>query len=181
MLRALALLALGGCFFDADYRRGHYTCSDGVCPTGLICVQGVCESERRDAATDTATFDDAPPRAATCSDPQPFPSTGGMTAGTTTGHPNNVAPMCNGSVQNGTDAVYQIKNTTGPVLVTVTGAFSVTAYAVSSCTPPSTTCVSNATAVPGNPLSLPAGSYFLVVDSAFAAMSGDYTLKLEVQ
>jgi hypothetical protein len=37
------------------------------------------------------------------------------------------------------------------------------------------------TAIPGNPLSIPAGSYFIVVVSATAAASGTYTLTLEVQ
>lgn len=180
VIRALAFLCLAGCFFDADYSRGHYTCSDGVCPSGLACVQGECVMERRDAAIDTmgAVVDGS--YAATCSNPQPFPATGGMTGGTTMGRANNVASMCAGSIQNGVDAVYKIEDATGPILVSVTGTFAVTAYAITSCAPPSA-CVSNMTAVPGNPLSIPAGSYFIVVDSANAAASGTYTLKLEVQ
>ena len=185
MPRALALLLLSGCFFNADYGGGHYTCSDGVCPTGLSCVQGECMSEvPKDAMIDTpVVFNDAPPRAATCSDPQLFPPTGGMTGGTTMGRSNTVSSMCAGSNQLGPDAVYKIEATTGPVLVTVTGSFAVTAYALTSCmqTPATPACVSNMTAVPGNPLSIPSGTYWIVVDSANSAASGTYTLKLEVQ
>lgn len=180
-MRALVLVCLTGCFFNADYGSGHYTCTDNICPSGLVCVQNECVTERKDAAIDTTLVVDAPPGAATCSDPQLFPPTGGMTAGTTTGRANNVASMCAGSIQNGLDAVYKIEATTGPILVTVTGSFAVTAYALTTCVPATTMCVSNTTAVPGNPLSVPAGTYWIVVDSANAGMSGDYTLKLEVQ
>src|SRR4051812_47210074 len=105
---------LTGCFFEADYGGGHYTCSDNVFPSGLVCVQNACVTERRDAAPIdmAAVFMDAPPRAATCADPQLFPSTGGMTGGTTTGRMNTVSSSCNGSVQLGTDAVYKIEATT---------------------------------------------------------------------
>lgn len=183
MLRGLALLALTGCFFDADYRGGQYTCRDGICPTGLACVKGACVTPIvADAAVDTMVLD-ASPRAAVCSDPQPFPSTGGMTAGTTAGRANTVTSTCNGFVQNGTDAVYKIEAAAGPILVSVTGSFAVTAYALTTCaaTPATPMCVSNLTAVPGNPLSIPAGTYWIVVDSANAAAAGTYTLKLEVQ
>ncbi len=181
MKRALALLFMGGCFFSADYGGGHYTCSDGVCPSGLSCVQGECVTERKDAAViDSMSVIDAPPRAGVCSDPQPFPPTGGMTAGTTTGRANNMTSMCDGAIQNGLDAVYKIEATTGPILVTVTGSFAVTAYAITTCTP-TAACLSDTTAVPGNPLSIPAGTYWIVVDSVNPAASGNYTLKLEVQ
>jgi hypothetical protein len=183
VIRALAFLCLTGCFFEADYSRGHYTCSDGVCPSGLSCVAGECVTERKDAAIDTMGLIDAKPHFATCSDPQPFPATGGMTAGTTAGRMNSVTSMCAGSVQTGTDAVYKIEDAAGPILVSVTGSFAVTAYALSSCAaaPATPSCETNKTAVPGNPLSIPAGSYFIVVDSANAAASGTYTLTLEVQ
>jgi hypothetical protein len=181
-MRALVLLCLSGFLFNADYGDGHYTCSDGVCPSGLSCVQNECVSEvRKDATIDTpVVFDDAPPRPAVCSDPQLFPPTGGMTGGTTVGRANNMTSMCANAIQNGLDAVYKIENTTGPILVTVTGSFAVTAYAVTTCTP-TTACVSNKAAVPGNPLSIPAGTYWIVVDSVNPAASGNYTLKLEVQ
>lgn len=171
---------LSGCFFNADYGGGNYTCSDGVCPAGLVCAQNECVTERKDAAIDTPVVLDAMPRAGVCSDPQPFPSTGGMTGGTTTGRANNVASMCAGFIQNGVDVVYKIQDATGPILVTVTGFSTVTAYAITSCAP-TAACVSNMTAIPGNPLSIPSGSYFIVVDSSNAGASGNYTLKLEVQ
>jgi hypothetical protein len=180
--RALALVLLSGCFFEADYSRGHYTCSDGVCPSGLACVQSECVTERKDAAIDTTTVVDGM-YAATCSNPQPFPSTGGMTGGTTAGRSNTVTSMCGGAIQNGTDAVYKIEDATDPILVSVTGSFAVTAYALSSCpaAPATPACETNMTAVPGNPLALAAGTYWIVVDSANAAASGTYTLKVEVQ
>ena len=130
---------------------------------------------------DTLTVMVAQARAATWSDPKPFPSSGGRTAGTTVGRANTVSSMCAGSIQNCTDAVYSITGTTGPILISVSASFAATAYAMTTCVPSTTMCVSNMTAMPGNPLSVPAGAYLIVVDSANAGLSGDYTLKLEVQ
>lgn len=183
-LRLLAVVFVDGCFFDADYGGGHYTCSDNICPAGLICDNGECVSElRKDAAIDTMSTIDARVAAAVCDDPQLFPTAGGMFSGTTTGRSNTVSSNCAGSNQLGPDAVYKIEDTTRPVLITVTGSFAVTAYALSGCSvsPATPACVSNKTAVPGNPISIPAGTYFIVVDSANAGMSGNYTLRLELQ
>jgi hypothetical protein len=187
---AVMLLALAGCFFDADYRGGQYNCSDGICPTGLICsAQKVCVDPRIDAAVDTTdgpTFD-APPRAATCADPQPFPATGGMASGTTSGRNNTVSSMCSGSIMTGADAVYRVDATNGKhLLVSISGFTNVAAYVTAPCStqPATPACIGSNAAIPGNPINVTAsftGQYFIVVDSANAGASGSYTLTLDVQ
>ena len=185
----LLLLAFAGCFFDADYRGGRYTCKDGVCPTGFSCnAQQVCvepgDGGIVDDARDASTVD-APPRAATCADPQPFPMTGGMAAGTTTGRNNTVSSMCSGSVMTGADAVYRIDATaTDQLLVSISGNFAVSAYVLAPCSisPATPACIGSMAATPGNPINVTAsftGQYFIVVDSANAAANGTYTLTVQ--
>jgi hypothetical protein len=183
------LLALAGCFFDADYRGGQYRCSDGVCPSGLTCEQGMCVEMHKDAAIDVVdgpTFD-APPRAATCADPQPFPAAGGMASGTTTGRSNTVTAMCSLSVMNGTDAVYRVVASNGAhLLVSISGYTNVAAYVLAPCStqPATPACIGSNAATPGNPINVTtsfAGEHYIVVDSANAGANGAYTLTLDVQ
>jgi hypothetical protein len=183
------LLAASGCFFDADYRGGHYTCSNGICPSGLTCEQTVCVEARKDAATDgpkDGPIFDAPARAATCADPQPFPATGGTTSGTTTGRANTVTAMCSVSVQNGVDAVFRIDAAAGAhLLVSISGYSQVSAYVIAPCSasPATPTCLGTTAATQGNPINITtsfAGQHFIVVDSAAAAANGAYTLTLDV-
>ena len=186
---AVMLLALAGCFFDADYRGGQYKCSDGVCPSGLTCEQGTCVEIRKDGAVDVMdgpTFD-APPRAATCADPQPFPAAGGTASGTTTGRNNTVTAMCSGSIMTGTDAVYRVDATNGAhLLVSISGFSNAAAYVLAPCSaqPATPACIGTNAATQGNPINVTAsftGQYFIVVDSANAGANGTYTLTLDVQ
>ncbi|HUS27066.1 MAG TPA: hypothetical protein VMZ53_01105, partial [Kofleriaceae bacterium] len=130
---------------------------------------------------------DAPLRAATCADPQPFPATGGVTGGTTAGRMNSVSAMCSASVMNGADAVYRIGATTGAqLLVSVSGYTNVAAYVIGACTgtPATPICLGSTAAMPGSPINVTAsstGQYFIVVDSANAGASGAYTLTVDVQ
>ncbi|HTL35910.1 MAG TPA: hypothetical protein VL326_22425 [Kofleriaceae bacterium] len=189
----MLLLASSGCFFDADYRGGHYTCKDGVCPSGLTCSAAQeCVELRKDAASDVSDapsdgpFFDAPPRAATCADPQPFPATGGMAAGSTASRNNLVTAMCSASVMNGKDAVYRIDVQAGAhILVSVSGFTSVAAYVLAPCSaaPATPSCIGSNAALAGNPINVTAsfaGQYFIVVDSANAGSSGTYTLTVDV-
>lgn len=164
----LALCAvLGGCWFDADYRGGHYACSDGVCPSGLTCVQDVCTTPV-DAGHDAAI--DARIAAGTCVEPTPI---AGTLAGDTTARQNLVTAMCAGFVMNGHDAVFHTD--AAHALVEITGALQ--AYALASCdpAPAEPTCVGNAVAIAGNPISI-AGPAYIVVDQANPSISGAFTL-----
>lgn len=184
------LLAASGCFFDADYRGGHYLCSDGVCPSGMTCEQAVCvDPTHKDASIDgpkDGPIFDAPPRAATCADPQPFPAAGGTTTGTTMGRGNLITAMCSASVQNGADAVYLVNAAAGAhLLVSISGYSQVSAYVIAPCSasPATPTCLGSTAATQGNPINVQttfAGQHFIVVDSANAAANGAYTLTLQV-
>ena len=74
----VAVLAAGvGCVASPDYSATRFACSDGVCPDGYDCAEGVCigEGEKSvdgavaipDAAIPDASVPDALP-AATCDD-----------------------------------------------------------------------------------------------------------------
>jgi hypothetical protein len=188
-MAVMLLLAFAGCFFDADYRGGHYTCTDGVCPSGFTCsAQKECVEPQKDASVDVndGPIFDAPPRAATCADPQPFPAAGGTASGTTAGRSNTVSAMCSASVQTGTDAVYRVDVQSGAhLLVGISGFTNVSAYVIAPCSisPATPACVGSNAASAGNPINVTAsftGQYFIVVDSANAGSSGTYTLTLDV-
>jgi hypothetical protein len=191
MPRIAALLVVGfaagvgACVFDADYTKAHVTCSDGKCPSGLACVANACVVPHQDAAVDTLV--DAPPAALTCSDPGPFPASGGMTSGTTAGRANTVSSSCNGTVMTGTDAVYRIDLAAGAhATFTVTAAsFPIAIYALAPCTlaPATPTCIDNSYATSGAPTTITAasaGTYFIVVDGTNAGLSGTYTFGIAV-
>jgi len=185
----LCALLMGGCFFDADYHGGRYTCSDGVCPSGFSCVSGVCEEPRRDAATDVPvdmSTIDARQAALVCADPGVFPMAGGMFMGTTAGRSNTVTAMCSASVMNAFDAVYRVDAAVGAhLLISVSGFNGVSAYVIAPCSiaPATPSCIGGTAATMGNPINVTtsfAGQHFIVVDSANAAFSGTYTLTLNV-
>jgi hypothetical protein len=170
-----------GCVFDADYSKGHYACSDGKCPSGLACESNACVVPRHDAAVDTVI--DAPPAALTCSDPGPFPASGGSASGTTAGRTNTVSASCNGTVMNGTDAVYRLDLGAGAhATFTVTGAsFPIAVYALTPCTlaPATPACLDNVYATTGSPATVTAtsaGTYFVIVDGTNAGLSGTYAV-----
>ena len=178
-------LALGGCFFDADYKGA--ACSDGFCPSGLVCVANKCiETADKDAGTIDALIIDAPPAALTCADPGPFPAAGGTTVGSTTSRTSTVSALCNGAVMNGADAIYRIDTAMGVQLqVAVMGFTGVAAYVIAPCTvtPGTPMCAMNMPATPGNPINVTtafAGEHFIVVDSVNAAANGGYNLMVGV-
>src|SRR5688572_21846078 len=104
---AILIGFLGGCFFDAGYSGGTVKCSDGRCPSGLVCHLETCvTSIPIDMGHDIAI--DAPPAALNCASPGPFPTTGGMAAGTTVGATSKMSSACGGFVMNGPDRVYAI-------------------------------------------------------------------------
>jgi hypothetical protein len=182
-LALLAIALLGGCAFDARYDGGHYTCSDGKCPSGLVCsASKVCVANTDggiaiDSAIDSAT--DAPLDALTCAAPGPIVA--GSFAGSTASRVNTVSSSCGGFIMNGPDAVYRITATSGQAItVSITGAYPVNAYAIMPCTvtPGTPLCEGNKFASSGMPitLTLTVGPHYIVVDSPNPAQSGSYTL-----
>lgn len=173
-------LVLGACSFDANYGGGRYTCSDGICPTGLVCSQGTCVTPGSGSGVDAAV--DARNYALTCSDPEPIASTGGTFMGTTAGRSNLVTASCSGGIMNGPDAVYRYDATIGDQLtISIAASYAASVVVIEPCTPaPATPACSEAmAATPGNPLSLTAGftgPHFIVVDGINPTMSGSYTL-----
>jgi hypothetical protein len=185
---ALAWLCLvGACSFDADYNGATLLCSDDKCPSGLECrselTPPVCRPPRQDGGMDMPddVMPDAMPHALNCADPGPIGANGGMASDTTANRTNKVMPLCNGSMMLAADAVYEIEPGSGRqmlVSIETTASYSVVAYVTSQC--PSTACLTNMYATPGNPISITtvAGPQYIVVDSTLSAMSGPYKLTI---
>lgn len=175
----------GGCSFDADYRGGHFTCTDNVCPAGMSCVANECVV-REDAAVTPMDTADARLAALTCADPGTLAATGGTVTGSTASRSSMISAMCDGSVMNGPDAVYRMNIASGTqVLVTIDGSFAVSAYVLSACSesPQTPMCLTSTAATPGDPLAVTSSAtadYWIVVDAATAAASGGYTLTVDV-
>jgi hypothetical protein len=180
-----ALALATGCAFDADYQSGQTTCSDGLCPSGLVCsASHVCVAPT--GAADAATAD-GHVAAMTCSDPGEL-ANGVATNGTTAGRTDAVSATCDGVVMNGPDAEYAIAIASGQSLVVgVTGSYAVSAYVLAACEPMPATpaCVGSvyttsglvaATISPGA-----AGTYYVVVDGIDAALTGTYTLTVTAE
>jgi hypothetical protein len=91
---------IGGCVFNSHDSDARFTCSDGVCPGGQMCVAGVC------GIGDAAPIDGAH---LTCGAPGITMLGQASLIGTTIGLPNTLATAC-GSVSafNGADAVYEL-------------------------------------------------------------------------
>ena len=180
MLSVLLASAAVACSFHADYGGGTYKCSDGICPSGLTCIQGTCATGggSADAAIDSRQA------ALTCADPGLVATTGGAFMGTTAGRSNTVTASCNGGVMNGPDAVYRFDATIGDQLtLAISGSYPVNAYAIAPCTvaPGTPTCIGNTAAASGNPITITAaftGAHFVVVDGLNPAQSGSYTLTI---
>ena len=174
----LLVCALIGCGFDADYNGGHYTCSDGVCPTGLSCIADKCV-----APSDGAVVIDAPPHALTCVDPGVLP---GMVSGSTTDRSSMMSASCGGAVMNGKDAVYKVAaGASQHVMVSVMGDFPAKAYVLQPCSPSPAipSCLGGSYASMGAPISVAttaAGDYFVVVDCDIANDSGGYSMTVSV-
>lgn len=191
-LVACVLLFTGGCLFSADYGGGQFRCSDGKCPSGLVCSadQRCIASPAIDApvadATDGPPIDavDARLAALTCVDPGVVPAAGSSEQGTTVGRTSTISASCGGFVMNGADAVYRIGATLGDsYLVAITG---VKAYVIAPCSvsPATPVCLGNAFASPGNPISFTAaftGQHYLIVDHDNAATTAAYVLTVTKQ
>jgi hypothetical protein len=186
ILRVCAVIFVGGCWFNADYGGGNLACSDGKCPSGLV-----CHADRRcgapiDAAADDAadaSLIDARLEALTCADPGLFAATGGTRSGTTVLRTSMMSSLCGGSVMNGPDAVFKIVLPAASSLrVDITGGRK--AYVIGTCVPsPSTpACIGNSRAAAGSPLTLApvGGPAFVVVDDENAAASSTFALTLTV-
>ena len=187
---AMLAMLVGGCWFDADYGN-NVACSDGVCPSGLVCSSSVCVAKSIDAPMteqDAAAHDaqlDAPAQMAalTCADPGTFVADSTVT-GTTTGRFNTISASCNATVMFGPDAVYKIAGAIGQQLTLTphSSAYPVTAYAITPCSMAGTpACIGNVYATDTTPItiSIPATTdYFIVVDGGNAALSGAYSLTI---
>ncbi|HEY0252816.1 MAG TPA: hypothetical protein VGC41_14875 [Kofleriaceae bacterium] len=180
-----------GCWFDPHYQSGRETCADGVCPSGLACVNEVCVtpgdgSTPHDAPKDS-THDSGPPPALTCADPGTFVADATVT-GTTAGRSNTVEATCALSTMFGADAVYKINATVGQhvTLTPHSAAYPITAYLIAPCTtaPATPACTGNAYATDTTPvtITIPATTdYFIVVDGNNAGLSGAYSLTIAIQ
>ena len=181
----LAAMAATGCIFSADY-HGHYTCSDGVCPSGLVCSATRTCVAPGDAMLVDAPMFDAPPAALTCADPGPFPAAGGMTSGTTASRTSTIAATCSATIMNGPDAIYRVQlASAATITLTITGGYPVNAYVIAPCAtlPATPVCIGNTFAAAGSPavINAPAaGDYFVVVDGINAGLSGAYMLGVTV-
>jgi hypothetical protein len=171
-------LLVGACSFDASYGGGRYTCSDGVCPSGLVCTARMCVAP----GSADAPKVDSRMYALTCGDPEPIASAGGAFTGTTTGRSNTITASCSGGIENGPDTVYRFDATTGDsITISVAASYAASAYAISPCsvTPATPACIGTMAATPGNPITLTAGftgPHFIVVDGINPAVDGSYTL-----
>ena len=184
LITALALL-VAACRFDTDYGGGTYTCSDGVCPAGLVCnAAEVCvDPSAADAAPPgDGAAPDAVPAALTCADPGIVPRGTTMFDATTIGGVNHVSSSCDTAIYNGPDDVYLVTANAGDDLeVQITGESTVRAYVVVDCVPSPATpaCSGDAVAQDGfalNLTDLPAGEHHVVVDEVNPAGGTDYVL-----
>jgi len=185
VVRWPVLCVLASCGFDANYANGHFTCSDGKCPTGQVCVANECVSPH-DGGPDADAID-ARQAALLCTDPGILPA-GGGTANGSTGAPrtNTVSSLCNGLVMNGPDAVYRVDAPVGNHIgVTVAGSYPVRGYVIAPCVtvPATPACIGNVFATATAPISVvapTAGQYFIILDGENAGLSGSYTLTVSV-
>jgi hypothetical protein len=178
------LFLVGACSFEADYSAGGFTCEDGRCPAGLECsVEQVC-GPPADAAVDTPSdIPDASEPALTCDDPGLLAS-GTVFSGDTAGKPMVVAPLCNGFVMNGREAVYRIEAAAGDQLLVEILQGPLRAYVIDGADcPTATTCIANAVAIRNVPATVSpgAGVAYVIVDHELAGTDGTYQLKVTVQ
>jgi hypothetical protein len=188
----LVLMLTNACIFDANYTGGQYTCTDGKCPSGLVCSTPTKTCLRPiDASVPDTVHDamlDARIAALTCADPGIVTGTGGTFMGSTAAQvSSSSSSMCSGAFQNGKDAVFRVSITAGQHLMvsvsTTTGGYPVNAYVIASCPANNTpACEGTVAAAAGSPINLTptAGQHFVVVDNPNPALSGNYTLTLLV-
>jgi hypothetical protein len=200
---AVAVVAAGltACAFEADYGDTILACppSSPRCPEGHACVNDVCTAGGSlDASPiDTRTADSSTCDLAvgegtrdTCGQARDLTPDASMTGGTTvygdtSGYVNDLTPStlpdCTTSPEPGPDAIWRVTTTAGQTL-TVTfspDGWSGDVYIIDACT-------STADCVEGGPMftpvsvSPPAGTYYIVVDSRAAAVSGCFSLDVTI-
>ena len=177
----VAVIVLGACSFDARYSEG-VPCTDGECPSGLICHLERCVSTIPiDMMIDVPPPEGGPPPALTCADPG-LPMSGVSVTATTVGATSKMSSLCGGLVHNGGDRVYRIMMNGEQLRVAIAGGRK--AYVIESCveSPNTPACLGNVRATDGNPIVVtPAvGPAFIVVDDEIAAAMSAYTLTLTV-
>jgi hypothetical protein len=174
------LVGAAACSFDAPYGGGHYTCSDGVCPSGLVCTAGTCVVP----GMIDAFVPDVRQAALTCADPGPIATAGGTFTGTTTARSNTVSASCSGGIMNAPDAVYRFDATLGDQLtIAIAASWAANAYAIAPCSlaPATPTCLGSTAATPSSSITITAGftgPHFIVVDGINPAVDGSYTLTI---
>ena len=180
-----AVAVVGACAFDASYGSGKYKCSDGVCPSNLVCTAGMCvkPGSGADGPMPDAPIPDGPRAVLTCGTPGMIGSAGGTFMDTTAGRTNSITASCNGGVMNGPDAVYSFDAITGDHLaITLDASFSTaSAYVILTCTekPGTPICAGNAGtsgSATWNYTATVTGTHYLVVDATIPTSAGPYTL-----
>ena len=176
----VVIAILGACSFDARYSEG-VPCTDGECPSGLVCHLERCVSMIPiDMMLDVPP--EGPPAALTCADPGVFGPTGGTVMATTEGATSKMSSLCGGIVQNGPDRVYRIMMNGEQLRVSIAGGRK--AYVLASCVvaPNTPNCLDGVRATDGNPIVVTpaAGPAFVIVDDENAAAMSSYTLTLTV-
>ena len=175
-----AVIVLGACSFDARYSEG-VPCTDGECPSGLVCHLERCVSMIPIDMMVDVPPPEGPPPALTCADPG-VPMSGVTVTATTVGATSKMSSLCNGLVHNGPDRVYRIMMNGEQLRVAVEGGRK--AYVIQSCleSPNTPACLGSVRATAGNPIVVtPAvGPAFVVVDDEKAALSSTYMLTLTV-
>jgi len=159
------------------------TCREGPCPEGLACVDNVCVVPV-DAAADGNDANDAmdgPAPSLTCADPGTI-ALGDTVSGNTSDAMNLVSAMCGGFVTNGRDDVYKldVPVATQITLKVVMGTRK--AFVIGPCVQFPSSCLGNARAVMGAPISVTTAvrPSFIVVDEDAGTDTGD-TYQIQVQ
>lgn len=186
---ACAVVLGGACAFEASYGSGHYKCSDGACPSGLVCTAGSCVTpgSGTDAGSGSAdaAMPDGPPPALTCGVPGIVGSGSGtfMYSDSTASRSPSISASCNSMILNGNDAVYVVTAAANETItIGIAATWAAKVYVIAPCTnAPAPTCIGSAMAMPGTDLPFHAGSaqpYFIVVDALYTFESGSYTLTI---
>jgi hypothetical protein len=182
MPRLLPFVALcAACRFEADYSGGDFTCTDGVCPEGLV-----CNGERRcvEPGSDLDASIDAPPADLDCADPGIIARGAERTfEGSTVGELNKIEAMCSGRLLFGADHVYKATAEAGDSLeLTVDGDVAMRAYVITACAMDGEACLEDMLATTTVPLALTAveGDVWIIVDGETPSSDGSYTLTVTV-
>lgn len=201
MLVAVAAAGLTGCSFDADYGGTNLRCpaSSPRCPDGYTCVNQVCTMGGDDdgGATDGSNADASSCQLATgegtrdtCGQARDLTpdatQPGGTTVyGNTTGYASDLTPStlpdCTTSPEPGPDAIWRVTLTAGQSL-TVTlrpDGWNGDVYVVDACTA-TADCVGGGAMFAPVTVMPAAGSYYIVVDSRSAGVSGCFALDVTI-